>query len=57
MLPCSPADPSGPQFAAAVHRELERINAFYSEQEQQLEVVTKVASKHGPLVFAVVLNP
>ncbi len=57
MLPCSPADPSGPQFAAAVQQELERINAFYSEQEQQLEVVTKVASKHGPLVFAVVLNP
>jgi len=57
MLSCSPADPSGPQFAAAIQQELERINAFYSEQEQQLEVVTKLASKDGPEVFAIVLNP
>ncbi|KAL0044617.1 hypothetical protein WJX82_002935 [Trebouxia sp. C0006] len=30
-------DPCGPQFGAAIQQELERINAFYSEQEQQLE--------------------
>ncbi len=54
---CSPADPFGPQFSAAIQQELERINAFYSEQEQQLEVVTELASQHEPLVFAMVLNP
>ena len=32
------ADPAGPYFAAAVQQELERINAFYRQQELQLEV-------------------
>ena len=54
---CSPADPFGAQFAEAIQQELERINAFYSEQEQQLEVVTKLASQHELLVFAMVFNP
>ncbi len=43
-LSCLPADPCGPQFAAAIQQELERINAFYSDQEQQLEVVTMLSS-------------
>ena len=32
------ADPAGRHFAAAVQQELERINAFYEQQEQRLEV-------------------
>ena len=32
------ADPAGHQFAAAVQQELQRINAFYKQREQQLEV-------------------
>ncbi|KAA6419636.1 MAG: CTD small phosphatase 2-like [Trebouxia sp. A1-2] len=39
-------DPSGPQFAAAIQQELERINAFYSEQEQQLETFNTAARLH-----------
>lgn len=40
------ADPLGSQFAAAIQQELERINAFYTEQEQQLEVLVGVVSQH-----------
>ncbi|KAL0039408.1 hypothetical protein WJX79_007128 [Trebouxia sp. C0005] len=45
-------DPSGPQFAAAIQQELERINAFYSEQEQQLEAALTDLQHSGQTSFA-----
>ncbi|KAL0032835.1 hypothetical protein WJX77_001986 [Trebouxia sp. C0004] len=45
-------DPSGPQFAAAIQQELERINAFYSEQEQQLEATLADLQQGGQISFA-----
>ena len=40
------ADPLGRQFATALQQELERINAFYIEQEQELEVTTSPRCRH-----------